>query len=78
MTIDLLSPSPTQLEESTPAILARAPLYEKLQYILTVPSTWGHVISLGSNDAGAVLDLLQEVSDCASGAGSTSQACHPT
>jgi hypothetical protein len=60
------------------AILVRELLYEKLQRILAVPSAWGHVVSLGSNDAGAVLDLLQEVSNCASEAGQTSQACHPT
>jgi hypothetical protein len=61
------------------AILVRNELlYEKLQRILAVPSAWGHVVSLGSNDAGAVLDLLQEVSDCASEAGQTSRACHPT
>jgi hypothetical protein len=48
------------------SILARDLLYQKLQHILAVPLAWGHVISLGRNDAGAVLDLLQEVSVCAS------------
>jgi hypothetical protein len=73
MTTGLVSLSPTQ--EQTPAILARALLYEKLQHILAVPSTWGHVVSLGTNDAGVVLNLLQEVSACAGEGRETSR--HP-